>query len=127
MGYGDESKQEAYREVDRFSRLMFGERKYRDTYKQEDNESQELSEEQESSSFQRRTKQRKDDWFWGTRRKAPAARKQTKIESILENVDIGQLMETVDMIVATTKQYKPIIKEIRPFIDGFIKKFKSSK
>lgn len=126
MGYGDESKQEAYREVDRFSRLMFGEGKYRNTNKQEENQSQELSEEQEPSSFQRRTN-RKDDWFWGTRRKAPAARKQNKIESILENVDIGQLMETVDMLVATTKQYKPIIKEIRPFFDGFIKKFKSSK
>ncbi len=126
MRYEDESKQADYREDDRFSRLMFGERKFRKTDLKDENHERESPEEIEQSSFPRR----KDDWFWGTRRNESAARhhfKKQKKESLLENIDFELLMETVDMFITTSKQYKPLIKEISPFFKGLTKKFKSSK
>jgi hypothetical protein len=36
-------------------------------------------------------------------------------------------METIDMFVPTSEQFKPLFKEITPFINRFSKKFKSNK
>jgi hypothetical protein len=40
-------------------------------------------------------------------------------------VDLMLLMETVDMFVATTNQFKPLLKEVTPLLSGFMNKFKS--
>jgi hypothetical protein len=40
-------------------------------------------------------------------------------------VDVEKLMETIDMLVDTSKQFKPLIKEITPSFNQIIKKFKS--
>lgn len=127
MGYEDEPIQEAYREGDRFSRLMLGERKYRKIYQEDESHSEEFPKRKEQSFFRNR-RNLKDDWLWGPRRKQPAAKTHftpKNIESFLENVDLELLMETVDMFVTTAKQYKPFINEIRPFFQRFSKKFKS--
>ena len=123
----------ANREIDPFSRLMFGHRKPRETHKESDKYSQEIPEQNERLSFKTRANHH-DDWFFGRRRNDPASdhqnsQRQTqnaenKIEKFINNVDIGLLMETVDTIVETTKQYKPIIKEIAPFFSKFTNKFK---
>lgn len=114
--------------VDLFSRLMFGNRKHRETHNEGDNNSKELSEHEkkEPSSFDNRS-HRNEDWILGFRRNGAVTRKQTtqnQIENILNNVDVELLMETIDILVTTSKQLKPLFKEVTPFILRFIKKFK---
>ena len=51
---------------------------------------------------------------------------QNQIENFINNVDIELLMETYDTLVTTSKQLKPLIKEITPFFHQISKKFKSN-
>jgi hypothetical protein len=123
-------KQKPNGELDRFSRLMFGNRKHRETYNEGDSNSKELPEPEKKEQFSFDSKSyRNDDWIFGFRRKGPATRTQStqnQIENILNNVDVELLMETFDMFVTTTKQLKPLFKEVTPFIHRFINKFKSN-
>ncbi|MEH7115744.1 hypothetical protein V7124_25790 [Neobacillus niacini] len=133
-GNDHNQKQKSNREMDPFSRLMFGNRKPRESYKESENISQEIPEQKEQLSFDTRSNHNDDDWFFGRRRKEPVSgnqnrQKQTQntqnqIENFINNVDIGLLMETFDTIVATSKQFKPLIKEIAPFFSKIYKKFK---
>jgi hypothetical protein len=115
-------------EIDLFSRLMFGNRKHRETYNEDDNNSKELSEyeKKEQSSLDNRS-HRNEDWILGFRRKGAVTGKQSTqnpIENLLNNVDVELLKETIDILVTTSKQLKPFFKEVTPFIHQFIKKFK---
>jgi hypothetical protein len=123
----NQQKQKPKREIDQFSKFMFGNRKHRETYEGENN-SLEISEQKEQSSFIGRTN-RMDDWFFGSRRKESATSTPTtqdKIENLLNNVDFDLLMETIDMFVTTSKQFKPLFKEITPLLHRLSKKFKSN-
>ena len=125
---GNDNKQKTNGEIDPFSRFIFGNRKQRETYTESENNSQELPEQNEQSSFDNRSN-RTDDWFFGSRRKEPtqsAPTIQNQIEDYINNVDIELLMETYDTLVTTSKQLKPLIKEITPFFHRFSKKFKSN-
>lgn len=124
----NKQKQEPNREINRFSRFMFGNSTPRETYNEGENNSQELPEQKDQSSFDSRSN-RTDDWFFGFRRKEPETSTHTtqnQIEDLLNNVDFELLMETIDMFVTTSKQLKPLFKEITPFFHRFIKKFKSN-
>ena len=128
MGNDNKQKQKPNGEIDPFSRFMFGNRKQRETYKESENNSQELLEQNEQSSFDSRSN-RIDDWIFGSRRKEPtqsAPTTQNQIENFINNVDIELLMETYDMLVTTSKQLKPLMKEITPLFHQFSKKFKSN-
>ena len=128
MGNDNKQKQKPNGEIAPFSRFIFGNRKQRETYKESENNSQELPEQNEQSSFDNRSN-RTDDWFFGSRRKEPtqsAPTIQNQIEDYINNVDIELLMETFDTIVTTSKQLKPLMKEITPFFHRFSKKFKSN-
>jgi hypothetical protein len=106
---------------------MFGNRKHRATNKENENNSQEFPEQNEHKSFESKSK-RNDDWGFGSRRKEPESSAQTlqnQIESLLNNVDFELLMETYDAFVASSKQLKPIVKEITPFFHQIRKKLKS--
>ena len=120
-------KQEPYEETDQFSRFMFGNNIQRETYKKGEYKTQEMPEQKEQSSFDSTTNQI-DDWFFGLRRKDPATRthtSQNQIENVLNNVDFELLMETIDMFITTSEQYKPLFKEFNPFLNRFIKKVKA--
>jgi 5-methylcytosine-specific restriction endonuclease McrBC regulatory subunit McrC len=128
VGNDNKQKQKPNGEIDPFSRFIFGNRKQRETYKESENNSQELPEQNEQSSFDNRSN-RTDDWFFGSRRKEPtqsAPTIQNQIEDYINNVDIELLMETFDTLVTTSKQLKPLMKEITPFFHRFSKKFKSN-
>ena len=128
VGNDNKQKQKTNEEIDPFSRFIFGNRKQRETYTESENDSQELPEQNEQSSFDNRSN-RTDDWFFGSRRKEPtqsAPTIQNQIEDYINNVDIELLMETYDTIVNTSKQFKPLLKEITPFFHRFSKKFKSN-
>lgn len=123
------------KEIDPFSRFMFGRRIPRETHEESDNHSQETPEHNEQESFHTLTRANHyNDWFFGRRREESASEHkhsqqqpqntQTQIEKMMNNIDIGLLMETLDTIVETTKQYKPIIKGIAPFFSKFTSKFK---
>ncbi|WP_342433284.1 hypothetical protein [Neobacillus sp. FSL H8-0543] len=127
-------KHKSNREMDPFSRLMLGNRKPREAYQESENNSEELLEQKEQLSFDTRSNHYDNDWFFGRRRKEHVSgnqkrKKQTqntqsKIENYINNVDIGLLMETFDSLVTTSKQFKPIIKEVAPFFSKITKKFK---
>ena len=128
MGNDNKQKQKPNGEIDPFSRFIFGNRKQRETYTESENNSQELPEQNEQSSFDNRSN-RTDDWFFGSRRKEPtqsAPTIQNQIEDYINNVDIELIMETYDTFVETSKQLKPLMKEISPFFHRFSKKFKSN-
>jgi hypothetical protein len=127
----NKQKQEPNEEIDRFSIFMFGNSRHRETYKEGDYNynSPEMPEQKEQSSFYSTTN-RIDDWFFGSRRKEPETSTYTthkQIENLLNNVDFDLLMETIDMFVTTAKQFKPLFKEITPFINRFSIKLKSNK
>jgi hypothetical protein len=124
----NDQKQKPDGEIVDFSRFLFGNKKHSETYKESENNSQELLKQKEHSSFDRESN-RIDDWFFGPRRKestqsAPTA--QNQIENFINNVDIELLMETYDTLVTTTKQLKPLMKEISPIFHQIRKKFKSN-
>lgn len=119
-------KHKSNREIDPFSRLMFGNRKPREPHKESEEHSQETPEQNEQASFKTRANH-DDHWFFGRRREEPASenkKSQSPVENFINNVDIGLLMETLDTIVETTKQYKPIIKGIAPYLSKFTNRFK---
>jgi hypothetical protein len=127
----NKQRQEPNEEIDRFSIFMFGNNRHRETYKEGEynNNSPEMPEQKEQSSFDSTTNLF-DNWFFGSRRKGPetsTSTTQNQIENLLNNVDVDLLMETIDMFVATSEQFKPLFKEITPFINRFSKKFKSNK
>jgi hypothetical protein len=125
-GDNHHQEQKPAREIDPFSRFMFGNRKRRETHKESENHAKENPEQNKRSSL--------EDWFFGRRKKEPAtAHKnrqhqtqttQSKIENFMNNVDIDLLMQTYDTFVTTTKQYKPLLKEITPFFSKITQKFK---
>ncbi|PEQ83990.1 hypothetical protein CN481_23510 [Bacillus sp. AFS006103] len=109
-GKDHHQKEKSTREMDPFSRFMFGNRKPR-----------------RSNHSTERTEP-KGDWFFGRRRKGNENKEtqttQNKLENMMNNVDIELLLETYDILVTTTEQYKPILKGIVPFISKFTNKFK---
>ena len=125
---GNDNKQKTNGEIDHFSRFMFGNSKHRETYEESENNSQESLEQNEHSSFDRNSN-RIDDWVFSFRRKEPtqsAPTTQNQIENFINNVDIELLMETYDTLVTTSKQLKPLMKEISPLFHQIRKKFKSN-
>ncbi|MBV7508942.1 hypothetical protein KW850_27445 [Bacillus sp. sid0103] len=103
----NDQKQKLKREIDRFSKFMFGNRTHHSKEKSHNN-----------------------DWFFGRRRKETETKKedshppQNKVEDFMNNVDIEKLFETYDTFVTTKEQLKPFLKEIAPFIGKFTNKFK---
>jgi hypothetical protein len=126
-----ENKQKPNGKIDLFLRLMFGNRKHRVTYNEGENNSKELSEyEKKDRSFFDNRSHRNEDWILGFRRKGAVTRKkstQNQIENLLNNVDVELLMETIDMFVTTSKQLKPLFKEVTPFILDLLKNSNSMK
>ena len=119
-GSDHQQKPKPNRETDHFSKLMFGSREHRRTYKE--NEQNEHTAAIESKSNWN------DDQGFGSRRKEPASSVQSlqnQIENMLNNVDFELLMETYDVLVASSKQVKPLINEITPFFHQIRKKLKS--
>ncbi|SDM62580.1 hypothetical protein [Bacillus sp. OK048] len=115
-------------ENDRFTRLMFRNSKQGDLLDENDDHSQVRSEQKNNSNFVRKS-YGFDDWLLGNRRKVPEKKSHTtvnQIENTLQKVDLELLMETIDMFATTSKQFKPIIKEISPFFNRFFKKLKSN-
>ena len=128
MGNDNKQKQKPSGEFTPFSPFIFGNRKQRETYTKSENNSQEFLEQNEQSSFDSKSN-RIDDWVFGSRRKEPTQSvptTQNQIENFINNVDIELLMETYDMLIDTSKQLKPLMKEITPLFHRFSKKFKSN-
>ena len=97
------------RGMDQFSRFLLGNREMP---------------EQKEESFESRSN-RPDDWIFGNRRKESLTHNPNG--NPLNTVDLMLLMETIDMFVATTNQFKPLFKEVTPFFSRFIKKFKPNR
>ena len=117
-------KQNLHGEIDPFSRFLFGHRNHRETYEEDENNSEE---QKEHVSYSHNRSNQIDDWFFGSRRTEPdgAPSNQNQIENPPSNVDFELLMETIDMFIETSKQYKPFFKDISLFFNQFIEKLKS--
>ena len=124
----NKQKQKPSEEITPFSRFIIGNHKQRETYTKSENNSQEFLEQNEQSSFDSKSN-RIDDWVFGSRRKGPTQSvptTQNQIEDFINNVDIELLMETYGMLIDTSKQLKPLMKEITPLFHRFSKKIKSN-
>lgn len=124
----NDKKPEHKGELDRFSKLMFRRSRQSEFFEKEEDESQDKPEQKYSLHFNNKTNGF-DDWFLGNRKRTYEKKTYSKlnqIEETLKNVDFELLMETVDMFITTAKQYKPLINEIRPFFNRFLKNFKSN-
>ncbi|PLS02409.1 hypothetical protein [Neobacillus cucumis] len=124
-------KKKPNKESNRFSGFMFGTNKQGEGNIKDESHSQEIPEQKEPPYFNRKTNQF-DDWILGSRRKeaehsalTPQNQVEQQIVNLLNKVDVVLLMETVDMLVETTKQYKPLLKGISPKFKQLINKFKS--
>ena len=109
--------------------LVWNDNKQRENYTESENNSQELPEQNEQSSFNNRSN-RTDEWFFGSRRKEPTSSAQTpqdQIENFINNLDYELIMETYDTFVDTSKQLKPLMKEIAPFFINLVKNSNSTK
>jgi len=101
------------RDVDHFSRIMFGNREPRDT------------------SYSKGSSDSRADWFFGRRKKENEQKQdqeqpvQNKVEDFMNNVDIELLFETYDTLIKTTEQYKPLFKGMVPFFSKITDKFKN--
>ncbi|MDQ6600618.1 hypothetical protein E2K98_28090 [Bacillus salipaludis] len=125
----NELKREPIEEIDRFSRLMLGSHNRREPYQMNENTSQEFLEQPGRASFNRTTN-RMDGWLFGFQEKeAPTSSQNNlnQIEGLLNQIDLMQLMETVDMFVATTKQLQPLFNDFTPYFKQLAKKFKAFK
>ncbi|MBI0579941.1 hypothetical protein IEC97_21510 [Neobacillus cucumis] len=124
----NELKQEPSGGMDHFSRFMFGNHPHREPHKKGEDNSQEFPEQNIQASLGR-TSNRKDDWLFGFREKGPPASPHTnlnQIENLLNNIDLFLLMETIDMFVATSKQFKPLLNDLTPYFQRLAKKFKKT-
>ena len=125
----NKSKKEPNGELDRFSSFMFGANRRKEGNKKNESISQEIPEPKEAPYTNRKTHQF-NDWFLGSRREdaehsasTPQNQIEQQIDHFLNNVDVELLMETIDMLVETTKQYKPLLKGISPMFKQLKKKF----
>ncbi|WP_026568309.1 hypothetical protein [Bacillus sp. UNC41MFS5] len=112
-----EHQRKSKREMDHFSRVMFGNRQQRDKSHSKDSSEPKTN--------------RNDDWFFGRRKKQDEHKQQEqeqsiqdKVENIMNNVDIELLFDTYDTIVTTTEQYKPLFKGMAPFFSKITDVFK---
>ncbi|QCJ44729.1 hypothetical protein FAY30_24165 [Bacillus sp. S3] len=111
-------------EMDHFSRFLFGNRHHRETYKEDENNSEEH---EEHLSFSHNRSNRIDHWLFGPRRTEQdgTLSNQNQVENLPNNLDFELLMETIDMFIETSNQYKPLFKKIPLFFNQFIKEFKT--
>ncbi|MFK9094326.1 hypothetical protein [Bacillus salipaludis] len=121
---GHKEKQNLNGEIDPFSRFLFGNRNHRETYEEDENNS---DEQKEHLSFSHNRSNRIDNWLFGSRRTEQdgAPSNQNQIENSPNNVDFELLMETIHMFIETSNQYKPLFKNIPNFFNQFIEKFKT--
>jgi hypothetical protein len=104
--------------VDPFSRLMFGENR-------SNFEEDESLIESHHDHTERTDEPNLNSWLFGNRHNRSHNQHQgsnNPIENILNQIDIGVLMETVDEAIKTYKLYQPIVEEVTPFIKKFLKK-----
>ena len=113
-------KHEPNIEINHFTRLMFGNKKHREVYKEG-----ELPKQEEHPSFDNRSNGI-DDWFFGIRKKEEPATStppiHNQIENLINNVDFDLLMETIDSLVTVSKPYKPLFEKVTPFFRKFSEK-----
>ena len=122
----NKEKQKPNEEIHPYSKFLFGNIRHRDSGN-ESNSSQEKNEHLSSHSRSNRF----DDWLFGRRTEPKKSATPTQfqiekqVENLLNNVDFELLMETIDMLIDTANQYKPLMKEFTPFLNKFMKKIKA--
>lgn len=99
--------------IDPFSRFMFGVRR-----EQEFDESHDNDEKKENVHARDR------DWLFGARElpKAKKAKQDPSILDHLNNVDYIELMHHVDTFMSSTKDLKPLVSKLKPYLESFLHK-----
>ncbi|MGD6875366.1 hypothetical protein [Bacillus infantis] len=113
----DSREEKQHSELDGFSRFMFGPRQRI----QDDSMANEASESKGASV--RPT----GDWILGGPERKPAngredAQEPGQIEKILDGVDLGQLMDNIDILMTSAGQLKPLFKKVTPLFQQLLKK-----
>jgi hypothetical protein len=109
-----EERQDA--ELDGFSRFMFGPR-----HRMQDDSRMEEPREGKDASRKLR-----GDWILGGREPEEESiddtPEQGQIEKLLEGVDLGQLMDNIDLLMTSAGQLKPLFKKVTPLFQQLLKK-----
>lgn len=113
--FNKEHDQKNSRNRDPFDQLMFGQ-----------SNSENLKELKVSDS-QDSEKILHDPWSFNMGRKEHRERVETydennKVDMLLNNIDLDQLMKTIDTLMNSAHQLKPLFKKVAPFIEQFLKK-----
>lgn len=96
-------------EIDPFSRLMFGDKRY-------------YEEEKESVS-----KRKDDDWILGSKSSPPPKSEKPSflngsLGEYLQNVDYMEIMHHFDTLMNSANELKPLFKKVRPVLESFLNK-----
>ncbi|MGV3263473.1 hypothetical protein [Cytobacillus pseudoceanisediminis] len=100
------------KQIDPFTSLMFG--KGNDDESYPDRETKQNIAADKTSHF--------DNWIFGPKQKEKNSEKSTAqnpIEDFLNEIDFILLMETIDSIRNSSKQLKPLVKKLIPYLEKF--------
>ncbi|MCS0674528.1 hypothetical protein [Cytobacillus firmus] len=102
------------KQIDPFTSLMFG--------KGHDDESYGDRETKQNTQITANTINHFDNWIFGPKQKEKNSEKSTaqnQIEDFLNEIDFILLMETIDSIRNSSKQLKPLVKKLIPYLEKF--------
>ncbi|TCJ04425.1 hypothetical protein [Cytobacillus praedii] len=106
-------------ETDPLTSFMFGKHKY-------NRNSDEINEliHKESREFDEPSlKKRERDWLFGVKEDRIDEKKQDLgALTFINRIDIGELIENIEILINSTDQLKPLYKKATPLISQFLKK-----
>ena len=113
-------------ELDHFTRFMFGEKRnlMRGERKSSDINNDFIENQPEMEDFEEK-RAREREWLFGVNtRHSPRHQGQDKttITDLLNQIDYTELMHHVDTFMSSTKQLKPLIKKLRPYVEMLLNK-----
>lgn len=113
---------------DRFTALMFGPRKWRESKK----ETIPLEETVEEDSLiektsNEETSNEKYDWIMGKGSIAPTSQKRVEptnntIERVLQNIDYTEAAKHIGTLMSSANELKPLLGKVKPLIETFFPK-----
>lgn len=109
----NEQTEPATKQIDPFTSLMFG--------KGHDDESYGDHETKQNTQIAADKTSHFDNWLFGPKQKKNAEKStaQNPIEDFLNEIDFILLMETIDSIRNSSKQLKPLVKKLIPYLEKF--------
>ncbi|KOP81726.1 hypothetical protein AMS60_04065 [Bacillus sp. FJAT-21945] len=116
---GEDHMKHLNTEADPLTSFMFG----KDKYKRNPVEMNDISEMEDREFDHPLIKISERDWLFGTKEGALEEKKQDpRALSFLNKINIGDLIENIEVLIHSVDQLKPLYKKATPLINQFLKK-----